>query len=252
MKAATRQAIYAINLSFYRSKGAAEFDATRQYPWPGWNRLLSLLPFDMSDPSVLDIGCGNGRFALFLDEKWARPFRYLGVDVSQPLLKIARARSLDPKRFTFDAIDFLDPRFNSYLERDAFSLIVLFGVMHHVPDFEVRRGLLDTLTRRLSVDGRLAVTFWRFGADPRFRRKLVSWRAYNRDARETIDLDDLEEGDFLMRWGERKGDVRYCHFSNQEEIERLLGSLNARCTERFFSDGRGNCLNQYLLLRAAP
>jgi hypothetical protein len=78
----------------------------------------------------------------------------------------------------------------------------------------------------------------------------VPWHAYNRDAAEPIDVDDLEEGDFLMRWGEQNDYVRYCHFSNEEEIDTLLHSLNAPFIDRFVSDGEDNSLNQYLVFRS--
>ncbi len=249
MKSTTRRRIHEINRSFYTSAAAADFSATRERPWPGWDRVLKLLPYDSSKPSVLDVGCGNGRFATYLAERWHRPIRYLGVDVSGPLLDIARSRSLDSSRFEFDAIDFLSPRFSSFLARRTFTLIVLFGVMHHIPGFKQRRDFLSSLVQRLTDDGLLVVTFWRFGAFPRFQQKTVPWRAYNQNAAKPIDPDDLEEGDFLMRWSKQKGYVRYCHFSNEEEIDALLQSLNAPCTGRFLSDGEDNCLNQYLLFR---
>jgi tRNA (uracil-5-)-methyltransferase TRM9 len=247
MKSTTRRRIHAIDRSFYTSDAAVEFSEMRKHPWPGWDRVLKLLPDDSSEPSVLDVGCGNGRFAAYLAERWNRPIRYLGVDISGVLLDIARSRGLDSSHFEFDAIDFLSPRFSSFLAYRTFTLIVLFGVMHHVPGFEQRRDFLSALVQHLTDDGALAVTFWRFGAFSRFRRKIVPWHTYNQNAAEPIDPDDLEEGDFLMRWGKQKGFVRYCHFSNEQEIDALLESLNAPCIERFTSDGEDNSLNQYLL-----
>lgn len=249
MKSTTRRRINAINRCFYVSGAAAEFSATRGRPWFGWERVLELWRSIETEPFVLDVGCGNGRFAAYLADRWNRPIRYLGVDMSEPLLDIARARGLDSSRFEFDAIDFLSPRFNSFLTHRTFTQIVLFGVMHHVPGFEQRRDFLSDLIQRLIGNGELAVTFWRFGAFPRFQRKFVPWHVYNQYAAETIDPEDLEEGDFLMSWGKQKGYVRYCHFSNEDEIEALLQSINAPCIERFISDGEDNCLNQYLLFR---
>lgn len=250
MKLTTRQRIQAINRFFYTSTVATEFSATRERPWSGWDRILKLLRIEANEPSVLDVGCGNGRFAAYLSDRWHLPFRYTGIDISGPLLDIARSRSLDSSRVEFEAVNFLSPRFGSFLERRTFTLIVLFGVMHHVPGFEQRRDFLSDLVQYLDGDGTLAVTFWRFGAFERFRRKFVPWQTYNQHAANAIDVDDLEEGDFLMRWGQQKGHVRYCHFSNEQEIDTLLRSVNAPCIDRFLSDGEDNRLNQYLLFRS--
>jgi tRNA (uracil-5-)-methyltransferase TRM9 len=252
MKPVTQQAIRAIDFSFYTSDAAVDFSNTRSLPWPGWERVLSLLPRGDLELSVLDVGCGNGRFATFLAERCNTPFHYLGIDVSEPLLEIARAQDLDPNRFRFDSIDFLNPQFETYLTRQTFSLIALFGVMHHIPAFESRRDFLAMLFRHLNADGRLAATFWQFGEYQRFRRKLIPWPIYNKNAPHAIDLDDLEQGDFLMRWGERKGYVRYCHFSDQQEIDNLLRSINSGRAERFLSDGEDNRLNEYLVLYTKP
>lgn len=61
----TIQRLNAINREFYRVT-AREFDQTRGAAWPGWERLL---PYLHPPLSVLDVGCGNGRFGLFLREK---------------------------------------------------------------------------------------------------------------------------------------------------------------------------------------
>jgi tRNA (uracil-5-)-methyltransferase TRM9 len=250
MKPVTQQAIRAIDFSFYTSDAAADFSNTRSLPWPGWERVLSLFTSGDSELSVLDVGCGNGRLAGFLAERCNYPFTYLGVDMSEPLLEVAKSQDLDPSRFRFDSIDFLNPQFETYLTGQTFSLIALFGVMHHIPAFESRREFLAMLLRHLNADGRLVVTFWRFGEYQRFRRKLIPWPLYNKNAPQAIDLDDLEQGDFLMQWGERKGDVRYCHFSDQQEIDNLLRSINSGCAERFLSDGEDNRLNDYLVFHA--
>ncbi len=67
--------------------------------------LLSIFPLSKG-ASVLDVGCGTGRHALELAR---RGFRVLGVDLSERMLAVARAKA---------AIDGLDVRF---LQTDAVS-----------------------------------------------------------------------------------------------------------------------------------
>ena len=87
MDPVTRHRLNAINREFYQ-RTAGEFDRTRQRPWRGWQLLMQAL--DRPIRSVLDLGCGNGRFALFLAQSQASAFRYIGIDNSARLLAAAR------------------------------------------------------------------------------------------------------------------------------------------------------------------
>src|SRR5437773_46351 len=65
----TIQRLNEINRAFY-NRVAQDFDETRQQAWPGWDTLLSYLNAPLNAPlSVLDVGCGNGRFGLFLAQR---------------------------------------------------------------------------------------------------------------------------------------------------------------------------------------
>src|SRR3989304_6791942 len=87
MDRATILALNRINKDFYTQR-AEEFVATRRGPWRGWLRLLEEV--GEKQLSVLDVGCGNGRFALFLKEHLKRPFRYVGIEFSVIALQHAR------------------------------------------------------------------------------------------------------------------------------------------------------------------
>ena len=86
MKKAIIQKLLRINRQFYDSL-ADSFAETRATPHPGFTLLLDFLPLNLA--SLLDVGCGNGRFGHFLDQH--RPLkRYVGVDFSTELLQIRR------------------------------------------------------------------------------------------------------------------------------------------------------------------
>lgn len=248
MKPATLRVLSAINSSFYSSPSVREFSAVREAPWPGWDRVFPAAPESGKESSVFDVGCGNGRLAAYLVKRWGDNFSYLGVDASGPLIEVAGARGLDSTRVKFSRIEMEMEIADVNLPSGAFSIIALFGVLHHVPGFAQRVGLVDALLRRLQPNGRLIVTFWRFGCLERFRRKIPPWRDYNESHGKVIDINDLEAGDYLVRWGADGEIFRYCHFANEEEVETLLASIKARCVDRFLSDGREGNLNQYLVL----
>ena len=45
--------------------------------------------------------------------------------------------------------------------------------------------------------------------------------------------------------------MRYCHFLDEEEIDRLLAAAALPCLDRFTADGREGALNDYLVLGQA-
>ena len=102
MNARTRNQLLEINRAFYEAHAEA-FDRSRgARPWPGWQRLLPYLSFLSSGTasastdgtgrrrlgSVLDIGCGNARFACFLHAA-GFALHYTGVDANPALLGAA-------------------------------------------------------------------------------------------------------------------------------------------------------------------
>src|SRR5215216_2276581 len=78
-----------INRHFYEVT-AESFDQTRQSPWPGWEALLPYLAPQQAPLSVLDVGCGNGRFGVFLTKHLGIDVHYHGVDNNAALLERAR------------------------------------------------------------------------------------------------------------------------------------------------------------------
>ena len=88
MKTAIRQKLLQINRTFYQEFAHA-FADTRYAAQPGWHRIIHYFP---ARCQVIDLGCGNGRFARFLDEH-LQEVHYVGVDGSEGLLSIAREQA---------------------------------------------------------------------------------------------------------------------------------------------------------------
>jgi len=255
----TRRRLHALNLAFY-AEHAAEFDATREHPWPGWERVLEHLPGPPdSDPDaplrLLDVGCGNARLARFLGERLARPLDYVGVDASEALLAVARVRTagISGARIRLVHRDFLADRPGTGLPAGPFDAVVLFGVLHHVAGFDARAGLLAEAAARVVSGGVLAFTVWRFVESPRLRARIAPWGEEARAGAEPVAAGDLEAGDHLLRWGQQPGLLRYCHHTDSAELDRLVASVGLTCLDRFLCDGRSHDLNEYVVLRkAAP
>lgn len=250
MKAETVAALNEINRRFYHHR-ASEFSATRERPWAGWSELFELLSLP-DDPRVLDLGCGNGRFARFLLERLEKSFSYLGIDQSPLALEEASRRLGGRERFLFAAHDFVSSEepLPPELARRSFDLITLFGVMHHIPGRRRRRKLLESLSRNLASRGFLAYAIWRFADHERFRRKLVPWSELEKQIELPIDLSDLEPGDYLMTWGGGASGgrpaLRYCHALSDEEEKELVSASSLSLAAKLDPSSEPN---RYYLLR---
>ncbi|MBW2290926.1 MAG: class I SAM-dependent methyltransferase [Deltaproteobacteria bacterium] len=266
MNAKTQQALIDINRAFYAGV-ADDFSDSRRDPWPGWRRALRQLKQSADRSiSVLDVGCGNGRFASFLEDELGQPFRYLGLDSSSALLSHARGAGDSPSYIEFAQREILDSTVQLVPAGSRYDLIALFGVLHHVPAEASRRDLLQRLISQLTVGGILIVTAWQFGAFERFRARMLPWQTYNdriSDAFDQIGADqigadqigedqiderELEAGDHLLRWGATSL-PRYCHFTNPDELRELLATDRAEWVDEFSADGKTGDLNRYAVLR---
>ncbi len=233
----TRHRLNAINRQFYATT-ATEFDQTRGTAWLGWGQIFPHLP--AAPLNVLDVGCGNGRFGVYIAQNHPHPITYTGLDNNAALLDYARA--------TLEAT----PNITATLQtRDVveqppddgqYDLIGVFGVLHHVPGEAARRAFIQAVAACLKPGGILAMACWRFHDYERFRRRIVPW---------PDDLrDHVEAGDHLLDW--RRGEValRYCHHVDDDEHAVLVAATGLREVITYRADGFDNAVNRYSLLKA--
>ncbi|MCY4071608.1 MAG: class I SAM-dependent methyltransferase [Chloroflexi bacterium] len=233
MDQATRLRLNQINQTFY-ARAAQEFDATRRRAWPGWLKALSKI--DSPIQSVIDIGCGNGRFALFLSERQPTSFDYTGIDSSPGLLSLARTRlsRLEQVRTRLIEHDLVEDE----LPDIRAQLVVLFGVLHHVPGFLQRRELLLRCAQLLAPGGHLVFAAWRFYEEERFRNRIVPWDS---------DLP-VEKNDYLLDWRRGERALRYCHYVDDTEHDDLVAATGLSAKADFRADGASGTLNRYTVL----
>jgi SAM-dependent methyltransferase len=226
----TIRRLNAINREFYRIT-AAEFDQTRGAAWPGWARLLPHLKLPLA---VLDVGCGNGRFGVFLREHLGgeQPLRYHGLDNNPALLE--RARAALPEA-TFELCDVIE----NPPESGQYDLVALLGVLHHIPGYAARRAFMRGLAERVAPGGLLVFTAWRFYEYPRFRERIVPWPP---------DMP-VEPGDYLLDWRRGERALRYCHYVDDAEHAALVAATGLREIATYRADGQTGDANRYSLLR---
>ncbi|MBC7869373.1 MAG: class I SAM-dependent methyltransferase [Chitinophagaceae bacterium] len=239
MDATTIQRLNAINREFYRVT-ADEFDQTRGTAWPGWEKLLPYLNRKPNGTtfSVLDVGCGNGRFGVFLAEHVGRELDYHGMDNNGALLERAmQAVSAAPGvATTLERRDVVEDPPDSGL----YDLVAVFGVIHHIPGCRQRQEFIRMLAKRVKPGGVLALACWRFYEFDRFRSRIIPWGDDLRDV--------VENHDYLLDW--RRGEValRYCHYVDDAEHAALLKASGLDEIVTYRADGFTGTVNQYSIL----
>ena len=247
MNAVMRDKLNAINRKFYVEVGDA-FDKSRQAAWPGWLELLKRLG-SRAPLSVLDVGCGNGRFGLFLAERLGGQIDYLGVDADRSLLEKAESRLRGKLDFELAEADLSADDAVSRLSGRRFDLVVLFGLLHHIAGRGRRLRLVSALSGRVVPTGHLVATLWQFARLPWLKRKIVSWSDYARLTGSDIDERELEPNDFILGWGGRPVAHRYCHHVDDAEADALVEASGLAPAESFRADGRNGDTNLYIVLQ---
>lgn len=234
------RALAEINRRFY-GQYADEYSQTRGRPSRGWERIVGRVR--AARPSVLDVGCGNGRLGRYLAATLGRPFDYVGVDASTELLAIARTELGSDARLVEH--DFLAAPPEQMLPDgagDAHALVALFNVLHHVPGRDRRRALVQAAAARTAPGGVFAFSIWQFADRPRFDVRIVPWTDASAPA---VEPSELEPGDHLLRWGDTT--VRYCHAMSEQEAGELAALPGVSLVDRYDADGRSGDLNRYVV-----
>jgi tRNA (uracil-5-)-methyltransferase TRM9 len=242
MQNATVQRLLAVNRDFYATV-ADYFDATRQGWTPGQ---LSILPYFGAGPkedprSVLDVGCGNGRFARLLHEEGI-PCRYTGVDGDRGLLGLAAqaVADLDGIDAHFYQADLADEAWSAPFEDQTFDVVLCLATVQHLPGYDLRRRLLSDFHR---LSQRWAIlSFWQFLTSERFLARQVDWSAVG------LSAEDVEAGDAILPWRQGVHALRYVHQVDEVELYRLAADTGWQIHTTFRADGKEGDLNLYALL----
>lgn len=242
MQQATTKKLITLTNQFY-SQHAKSFSATRQIAWEGWNNLIAF--FQLQNPSILDIGCGNGRFLQFIRDQQIH-CSYQGVDNNPEL--IAQAKLMTPnKTIRFIEHDVLNYFLNTHTilpNLNNFTVISIFGLVHHIPGKANRLAFIKAALAHLLPSGYLIVSFWQPLNNPdRFTKKQLNPIQFK------LNPDELEDGDLLLGWGTNSDSARYCHSFTNQEIDWYIHQISQqlKLVKRFQADGKTNNLNQYVV-----
>lgn len=122
---------------------ATEFDTSRVRVWPHVSNFLSSL---VTNSSVLDIGCGNGKNMLFRNDLQCK-----GIDLSNKLVNICKEKKLDVIEADMTCIPFQD---------NSFDAIITVASYHHLSNDEDRQKALNEMYRIVKPNGHILITVW--------------------------------------------------------------------------------------------
>ncbi len=251
MKVSLIRQLNEINARFYQQTAAA-FSQTRGFYWQGWKDLLPIikpLTKEKNQFKVLDVGCGNARFAEFLfRNKVHKNLVYHGLDNSQDLLEFAEKKlaklKFEQEFIVTDLVEsLLDGSFEEKLPHKKYHLTTLFGVLHHIPSRKLRRELVVSLGNSLTSGGFLVFTAWKFLNEARLEKKQIHPSVVE------IDPEDLEVNDYILDWQKQVTAYRYCHFTDDQEMEELIADSGLELVEQYNADGKSGNLNHYVVLK---
>ena len=98
--------------------------------------------------SILDLGCGNGRWAKVLKNKISN---YVGVDFSETFITESKKLFNNNKNFSFHCMSA-----EEYLSEEKFDIIFIIGLMTYMNDNQILK-MIDNLKKMLSKSGRIIV-----------------------------------------------------------------------------------------------
>ena len=225
-----------LNQEFYR-KTAPHFNATRQSAWQGWDQIIPYVKASDTPLSVLDIGCGNGRFALFLAEHFSQEIHYHGVDSDTQLLDFAEKTLVETQvKFKLSTHDVV----STPLSDEQYNLVVAFGLLHHIPGNQNRLEFMQQIAQHVQLDGYLVFACWRFMDVPSLSKRVAPWP----------EAMTQEENDYLLDWRRGEQALRYCHYVDDTEHQALIQATELNHIHSYFADGRNQALNHYSILQA--
>ncbi len=185
---------------------APVFSSKRSYLEPDWP---SLVKYAKPGDRVLDLGCGNGR----LSELFSRDIHYLGVDISNEMLKIAKAKYPNSD---FQLINFLSLPFLA----ESFDVIYCLAVLHHVPLNSYRLKFLKEIQRVLKSKARVIISVWDLKANWRIR-----FTQFLQFPLRYFSFSSLDVGDLFYNFQDSQGRLlakRYVHAFTLTELKNLL------------------------------
>jgi ubiquinone/menaquinone biosynthesis C-methylase UbiE len=183
----------------------------------------ALLPFAAARPGeyILDVGCGCGTMTLALARAAGDRGRVSGVDISVPMLNVARARA----HAALSDIAFVEADASKYDFQPVFDLAFSrFGVMF----FADPTSAFANIRKALAPKGRLAFVCWRALAENAWAIEPLEAARHLLPPQEAADPH--APGPFALGDGARTSQILARAGFNDVRVEKFDGQMNMGAT----------------------
>lgn len=188
------------------NKVATPFVASRARDW---SEFEIIAPHIHSGIKLLDAGCAHGRLVPTFLKHDLKKENYIGIDISENLIK--KAREMFPDMH-FDIGDVC----NLPYKDSAFDAVVSSAVLHHIPSQELRIQMIQELVRVAKPNGKIIFLVWNAFHFPHLWKNI--FLSY---IKSFISFGKKEPGDmYLPFFG--KENVRYVHAFTKNSLTHLF------------------------------
>jgi SAM-dependent methyltransferase len=141
---------------------------------PMYRQMVEELRIRVDDGSVLDVGCGSGRWVHFFLKQF-NPQRLMGIDVTEESVDLLRRwfPSTGVPMVDFAPADITDPGLDL---GEQFDLINVANVLFHIPEQDLFANAMRNLTRHIKPGGHIVTTEYLPRASMRTNWMLVRSR----------------------------------------------------------------------------
>ena len=153
---------------FYDAQ-AEKFSNTRKKLWPEFFYIaeeISKLLSTQEKVNILELWCGDGRLYRFLAERFPGRINYVGVDLSENLIKLAK-ESLELRAENWEYVLFINSDMLSYLEKEdslKFDFVIGVASFQHIPTNWERLLILKHVYRVLKYGDKVILFNWSFSS----------------------------------------------------------------------------------------
>ena len=164
------------SLTDFYTNSSEKRSSTRKKPWPEFDHILTYInevalanqqrigegkaKKEAEPLRILELGCGDGRFAEYLDKHFEHDFVYIGIDSSKGLIDIANKTEYDNK-ISFQVHDMMD--IVSYQDQQSVDVVVSIASIQHL-HYRHRQALWNEVYRILNYGGKHITTNWSYSS----------------------------------------------------------------------------------------
>jgi len=195
---------------------AEKFSASRNRPWIEFDLYRNYVSFG---ESVLDIGCGNGRLLLHLDDL---ELSYTGLDISSQMLEQA---SQNLSKCKSDVSFVCSPVNDAKIDNNKFDAIFAVASYHHLHGFYNRLRFLKNIYGWLKPNSTACVSVWNLWQAKYFKNFLTAFLTH-----------PWRFNDLNIKFGQTP---RYYHAFMIWELKLLLVLSPFKSYELVFVDKKG-------------